>query len=159
KSYSRMLADLRWTAGIESPVRLKDLLQFEEIFIRKPESADTIEKVWNLTLQATRQAVEMVDRMRKKEGSQLKKELDRQISGIDTILDESVIRSAPRRAEARDRLRERLSILLQDDQFDHDRLEQEVVILVDKMDIQEEVTRLKSHVKFFIEALESGDSV
>lgn len=68
KSYSRMLADLRWTAGIESPVRLKDLLQFEEIFIRKPESADTIEKVWNLTLQATRQAVEMVDRMRKKRG-------------------------------------------------------------------------------------------
>lgn len=33
------------------------------------------------------------------------------------------------------------------------------MILVDKMDIQEEVTRLKSHVKFFIEALESGDSV
>src|SRR5690625_7094949 len=57
--------------------------------------------------------------------------------------------------EIREKLRTRIQSLLTDETFDESRLETEIALMADKMDINEEVTRLRSHLKFFMQALES----
>ncbi|MEX2574045.1 MAG: YicC/YloC family endoribonuclease [Balneolaceae bacterium] len=159
KSYSKLLEHIKFVSGIPEPVELSDLLKFDDIFVKKPEDEKTVQTIWSLTETAGIQALEMVVKMRRKEGGQLKNELKNQIDGIDEQLDHIIRLSEDRAPEAMKRLKQRLSALLQDDSVDAARLEQEVAILVDKMDIQEEVIRLQSHLKFFYEALGSSDSV
>jgi uncharacterized protein (TIGR00255 family) len=66
---------------------------------------------------------------------------------------------APLRVEeARKRIHDRISELLGNEQFDQERLELEVAILADKLDIEEEFVRLHSHFKFFREAVQSTDA-
>ncbi len=159
QSYGAMLEQIKLKANISKPVHLSDLMKFEDIFIRRPEDKETIKKTWNLTKQALDDALEMVLKMRIKEGGQLKNELKSQVDGIAGQLDDVMRLSKERAPQALDRMKDRLAILLKDDEIDPERLEQEIAILVDKMDIQEEVIRLKSHLKFFLEALDSDDSV
>jgi len=49
--------------------------------------------------------------------------------------------------------------MVSDEHFDPDRMEMEIAILVDKMDINEEAVRLQSHLKFFLEALDGEQPV
>ena len=49
---------------------------------------------------------------------------------------------------------DRIKALIEEDDIDEERLEMEVVIMADKMDITEETVRLKAHLKFFVEAIE-----
>ena len=159
KSYGKMMEQLRQTAGISESVNLQDILHFEDIFVKRPEDEETIKKIWKLAQNASQNALGMMMRMREKEGDQLKNELNNLIKGIESQLDNVIKLSEKRAPEAMDRLKGRLSVLLKDDEVDPERLEQEIALLVDKMDIQEEVIRLKSHLKFFLEALNSEDTV
>ncbi len=159
KSYGKMMEQLRQTAGISESVNLQDILHFEDIFVKRPEDEETIKKIWKLAQNASQNALGMMMRMREKEGDQLKNELNNLIKGIESQLDNVIKLSEKRAPEAMDRLKSRLSVLLKDDEVDPERLEQEIALLVDKMDIQEEVIRLKSHLKFFLEALNSEDTV
>src|SRR5690625_245395 len=158
KSYKDMLEEMKTISGVSGDVELKDIMQFEDLFIRRTEDPETLDEIWMLTRQAAETALDMTNRMRQKEGNQLKKELRKQVKGISEQL-ESVIELARKRApEAKRRLQNRLDALLADESISPERLEQEVAILVDKMDIQEEVIRLESHLEFFIETLESSDA-
>ncbi len=159
QSYGKMLEKLKFLANISEPIQLNDLIQFEDIFIKRPEDEETIKKTWLLTKTATENALEMVVKMRRKEGGQLKNELKNQVDGITEQLEDVIRISDERAPQALNRMKERISTLLTDSDVDPDRMEQEIAILVDKMDIQEEVIRLQSHLKFFHEALDSSDSV
>lgn len=158
-SYGKMLEKLKFLANISEPILLGDLMKFDDIFIKRPEDEETIEKTWMLAEVASKKALDMVVKMRLKEGSQLKKELKNQVDGIAEQLEDVIRLSEERAPQALNRMKERISTLLADGDIDPDRMEQEIAILVDKMDIQEEIIRLQSHLKFFQEALESSDSV
>ncbi|MEX2601635.1 MAG: YicC/YloC family endoribonuclease [Balneolaceae bacterium] len=159
KSYSKMLDEIKNVSNISRPLELRDLLRFEDIFINKPEDESTIELIWKLVKEATSNALETVNRMREKEGGQLKEELNNQILGIEELLESITSMAVERAPDAQKRLKDRLANLLTDDKVDPERLEMEIALLADKMDINEEIVRLKSHLKFFHEALESSESV
>jgi uncharacterized protein (TIGR00255 family) len=159
KSYGKMLEKLKFLANISEPILLDDLMKFDDIFIKRPEDEETIKKTWNLTRTATENALQMVVKMRQKEGDQLRNELKTQVDGIAVQLDDVIRISEERAPQALKRMKDRITTLLSDNEIDQDRMEQEIAILIDKMDIQEEVIRLQSHLKFFQEALESKESV
>ncbi|MEX2585359.1 MAG: YicC/YloC family endoribonuclease [Balneolaceae bacterium] len=159
KSYGRMLEEIRAAAGITEPVTLKDLTAFNDIFIRRQEDEETVEAAWKLTKSAAEEALKTLNAMRKNEGGQLKKELASQIHQIEGQLSSIMEMSKNRGPETMKRYRNRIAELLDEIPADSERLEQEIAILVDKMDIQEEVIRLQSHLKFFLEALESNEPV
>jgi uncharacterized protein (TIGR00255 family) len=64
-----------------------------------------------------------------------------------------------RSREIKEDLIERINELIDSDKIDPDRLEMEVAVLVDKMDITEEIVRTQSHIKFFREAVNSENAV
>lgn len=159
EGYTEMLNNLRNAASIEQQVKIEHLLQFDELFESREQDPEEIEKAWNLTKQAADQAIENLNKMRRLEGEQLKNDLVKQTDKIDDLLKKIMELAKDRVPDARDRLRERIQKLMDDDQFDKERLELEVAVLADKMDITEEIVRMQSHIKFFREALEQKAAV
>jgi uncharacterized protein (TIGR00255 family) len=96
--------------------------------------------------------------MRVEEGKALHEDLEARTHTIDDHLN-AIEERAPKRVEERQaQLRERLSELIADDNIDPDRIETEIAMLADKLDITEECVRLHSHLKMFREALDSEEA-
>ncbi|MTI88158.1 MAG: YicC family protein [Balneolaceae bacterium] len=157
KGYAKILNDVRELANIEQPVTLSDITQFNDVFINKEDDEDTLVKKWEITKKATQKAIESLIKMRSQEGTQLKKDLIERVELIDESI--QIIRSASegRGDEVRTKLHERIEELIEDEKIDEERLELEIAILVDKMDVTEEIVRLRSHLKFFLEAIEQTE--
>jgi uncharacterized protein (TIGR00255 family) len=77
---------------------------------------------------------------------------------MDTAMDKIEVLKDGRAELEYARLKERLANLITDEKIDPDRLNMEIAMLADKMDITEELVRFRSHTKFFLEALEAQDS-
>ncbi len=159
KAYGEMLEKIRLIANIQEPISIKDILRFDDIFENDQIEEETGKVIWNCTKIALNDALTMLNQMRLQEGTELKKDLIKQINGISEMLTEVNSLSDGRIPEVREKLQLRIKSLVTDDKFDPDRLEMEIALIADKMDINEEVIRLQSHLKFFLEALESEDSV
>ena len=159
RGYKAMLEKLRDAAQIDTPVSLSDLTRFEEIFVSREQDDEILKTIWNLSKQAADQALDNLLAMRTKEGEQLQKDLLQRAKDIESKIETVKALTKNRAQDARNQLLERINKLVDDDTLDSDRLEMEVAILVDKMDITEEIVRLESHIKFFREALESEETV
>lgn len=159
KSYGVMLNQIRIEAGIDGSVELRDLLRFDDIFETRKEDEEEIEKIWNGALDAVKSALHNLNKMRRKEGTELKDDLTTQINGISEMLKEIVKLTDDRAPEIREKLHSRIKSMVSEESFEPDRMEMEIALLVDKMDINEEVVRLQSHLKFFLEALEAEEPV
>ncbi|PQJ34869.1 YicC family protein [Salinibacter sp. 10B] len=156
--YKQRLEQLSAAAQIKEPVRLDHLLQFEDIFAAEEEfEAAKIQRAWPLVLEALDAAIEDLQQMRADEGTALQDDLEQRTHAIDEHLN-AIEERAPERVEERQaRLRERLEELIEDDRVDSDRIETEIAMLADKLDVTEECVRLHSHLKMFREALDSDD--
>ncbi|MEX0594223.1 MAG: YicC/YloC family endoribonuclease [Balneolaceae bacterium] len=159
KAYGKLLEEARQLSGISQPVTIRDLLQFGDLFQRENEDPEILEETWALIEQASIEALVALRTMREKEGAELGSELRSQIDEIETHLGRITDLTSDRAPELLEQYRERISRLVEDDKIDADRLEMEVAILIDKMDIQEEIIRLQSHVKYFREALEQDQAI
>jgi len=159
KSYSSILNELRSVGSIDQPVTVSDFMQFNEIFETKKEDEEEVRIIWKCTKSALIAALENLNIMRQKEGRELKSDLTNLINGISELIAEVTTLSDKRAPEVREKLKTRISKMVSEDQIDPDRLEIEIALLVDKMDINEEVIRLQSHLKFFLEALEADEPV
>jgi uncharacterized protein (TIGR00255 family) len=159
KSYSSILRNLRSVGNIDEPVTVRDLLQFNDIFETKKEGEEEVRTIWNCTNSALETALKNLNTMRRNEGQELKSDLSNLITGISKLLDEVIELSDKRAPEIREKLQTRIQKMITEEQIDPDRMEMEIAMLVDKMDINEEVIRLQSHLKFFLEALEADEPV
>lgn len=157
KSIYAVLTQLRKTAKIKEPVRLEHLLHFSEIFTTKEAGDDDSE--WNVFKQALTAAVENLKTMRMKEGAELARDMKERVEKIDATLNKVAALSTQRIPDERKRLQERIAAMLDDKNIvDNQRLELEIALLSDRLDVTEECVRFRSHNKFFLEALRSKES-
>ncbi|PWN06553.1 YicC family protein [Rhodohalobacter mucosus] len=159
KGYGLILRQLRDESGIDEPVQISDILQFSNLFETRKEDEEELKVIWDCTRAALEEALGNLNTMRSKEGTELRTDLEKQINGIAEILETVSEISEKRAPEVREKLHERIRKMVNDDNFDPERMEMEVALLVDKMDINEEIIRLQSHLKFFIEALDADEAV
>ncbi|TAK64285.1 MAG: YicC family protein [Bacteroidetes bacterium] len=158
KAYYKLLEELRTSLGIEKEVSLRDLLSFSEIF-EAPEGAETDEQEWQIAQEALTIAIDKLVTMRQQEGSELTKDVTTRVTNIASIVDEIETLSKRRIPDERARLRERVIQMASDPSIiDEKRLELEILLLSDKLDVTEECVRFRSHNKFFHEALAQGDA-
>lgn len=157
KGYAKILNNLRKIAGIDDPISIRDITQFSDVFINEEENEEVLEQKWAVAEKALQEAVQSLLKMRTQEGNQLKNDLLDRIEFIESNLEIITKETSGRADETREKLLERINNLIEEDKIDPERLELEVAILVDKMDVTEEIVRLKSHLKFFIEAVEQPD--
>ena len=104
------------------------------------------------------ESVEKCDEFRKMEGKVLEKMLAECIGVIGTAL-KNIEALDPKRVERiRERLKGNVENFLSDGEYDPNRLEQEIIFYIEKLDINEEKVRLKSHLDYFLVVLRDPQS-
>jgi len=158
KSYFKLLNEIRKSVKIREQVKLEHLLTFSEV-LEPVEEEETDEREWELVQETVRQALENLNAMRSQEGSELAKDLEKRIHWMTETLNEVEKLSNERIPEERKNLHERIAQLVEDKfVIDQNRLELEIALMVDKLDITEECVRYRSHNKFFLEALNKNEA-
>ncbi|GAB5401646.1 MAG: YicC family protein [Aureisphaera sp.] len=136
------------TELLKMAVRMPDALKTQ----REEIDADEFNQILN----AVDTALVEINSYRSSEGAALKKEFEKRIENITSLLDQ-VIEIDPQRVDAvKERLRKAVSELKES--VDENRFEQELIYYLEKYDITEEKVRLKNHLEYFIESLSSKDS-
>lgn len=157
KAYHSLLSDLSQSVGLKDQIGIDTLLKFSDIFMVE-ESNDVSDAEWEVVSSAVQSAIAMLTEMRIKEGEELTNDLRGRLCIMDDAITSIESLSIGRPRQERERLHQRIEQVLSSDKIDNDRLELEIVLLADKMDITEELVRFRSHVKFFTEALEAPES-
>jgi len=148
KTYVRLLRNLQEELGLGGDIRLEALLTFRDIFTVEEDEA-THARAWAILAEALNRAVTASLRMRAEEGAAIAADFSQRLKHLDELVGEIEARAPVVTQEARDRIRERIQVLLGDVPLDEARLAQEAAILADKNDITEELVRLRSHLQQF----------
>jgi len=162
RAYGRLLLDLQAAAGLDpqqAPVTLDHLLRYDVLTSAEPDVEAEQAEAWAAVEPALTEALGRVDAMRLQEGRALAEDLAARLDAIEAHLAAVAERAPARVREAQQRLRDRLAELLADDRLNPDRLETEIALLADKLDVTEEVVRLRSHLAQFREALGADEAV
>jgi uncharacterized protein (TIGR00255 family) len=157
-SYLQALRELAGDTGLPDDVSLLGLARFPEIFsLEKPtEDADA---VWNAVRQVTAVALDNLVAMRESEGARLCEDILRRLAVLEEMTAVIEQRSPQTVAEYRDRLFEKLSVLLADRSVDDARVLTEAAIFADRVAVAEETVRLRSHIAQYREILSGGGAV
>ncbi|MFA5577125.1 MAG: YicC/YloC family endoribonuclease [Tissierellaceae bacterium] len=159
KSYKNTLEDLTKELEIEDSIRLFNILSMPEIVkIEKKElDEDTIWQSLNVSLG---DALNDILKMKSIEGKSMKEDMLSKLKDIEVMVNEIEDRTPFVVLEYKERLRERISEILDKDvEVDENRLLYEVVLFADKSNINEEVVRLKSHISQFRSIVDEDDVV
>jgi uncharacterized protein (TIGR00255 family) len=158
RAYMKLLTELRKAAKIRETVKLEHLLKFSEV-LEVPHDTESDEERWSVVSGVLRAALEDFGAMRRKEGQELASDLKPRIERLNETVATIERLSTARIPAERKRLNERISQLLEDKTIiDQNRLELEIALLADKLDVTEECVRFRSHNKFFLEAVASEES-
>jgi len=156
--HKRRLEQLAAAAQIEEPIRLEHLMEFEDLFAGEEErEAAKIQRAWPAVAEALDAAIQDLQEMREQEGAALRDDLEQRTRAIDAHLDAIEERAPTRVKERQAQLRGRLEELVNDEHLDPDRLETEIALLADKLDVTEECVRLHSHLEMFRDALDADE--
>ena len=159
RTYRDAVARLSEELVPDDRVRLDHLLQYPEVIEKSETGSLDPETEWPIVRTALDQALEQLTQMRLQEGTALRADLLERLDEIEKGLAAVNERAPQRVAEARTRLAERLGDLFDDQRVDRDRLEFEIALLAEKLDVNEEAVRLASHVQLFREALDTAEPV
>lgn len=158
RSYYKLLTQLRKTVKIKEQIKLEHLLKFSEV-LESTDASESDETEWEIVRDAVRESLESMNTMRLNEGRELGRDLENRIAWMAKAIDEIEARAKERIPEERKRLLERISQLAADKVLiDQNRLELEIILLADRLDVTEECVRFRSHNKFFLEAMEGAES-
>jgi uncharacterized protein (TIGR00255 family) len=158
REYARVAAELQESAGVAGPLSVDALFGLPGVagFAERDLPVDELEAGF---LGAIDAAVEALDAMRVAEGAALEKDLFARVETVGSLLDALEARSDVVAEAARVRLRKRAEQLKQETGIlDEARLHQEIVIAADRMDITEEVVRLRSHIDQLKEIVATGNA-
>jgi uncharacterized protein (TIGR00255 family) len=138
-----------------------DELELLKMAVRFPDALNTVreeidENEWKAIEDEINTTIDHITNYRLDEGKVLEADFKNRVLTIESLL-EQVIAMDPERVEA---VRERLLKGIEElkEKYDENRFEQELVYYIEKFDITEEKVRLKNHLEYFIEALNSKDS-
>ena len=157
KVYINNLKELADEENISSNIEVTEISKLPDVPTIK--NIENEEKIKEEIVQAVTEATEKLVNMRKIEGEKIAIDLLKRINNIDVIVKEISQLSTGLIEEYVVKLENRIKEILKTDQVDKTRLAQEVVIYSDKCSIEEELTRLNSHIAQFKDLLNSEDAI
>lgn len=139
----------------ESPAELLSLvLRMPDIYENNAQGLEEEESKWLMGLVI--EATDNLNNFRRKEGEELESEFEGRISDIRSFLNEVPQYEEERIAVIRERMKKGLEEI--DGGYDDNRLEQEMIFYLEKLDISEEKMRLGNHLEYFLETMKTDQS-
>ena len=144
--------------SIDGTIQAYQLARFPDVFT-KAEEDDNEEEWIPIVTQALRDACEKFAESRRIEGEKLAKDLSEKLDHISDLVDKIETRSPQIVEEYRKKITEKVEQLLGDTQIDENLLATEIVMFSDKICVDEEMVRLRTHVEQVKETLSAGENI
>ncbi len=138
---------------VHAPDLIAALLRMPEV--REVQRKELATEEWDKLADTILRAVDQLDEFRIKEGEQLGKDLLSHLDHIERYLQKIEELDPNRIASVRKRLEDKMADMCDDITIDQNRLEQELIYYLEKMDINEERVRLKQHCTYFRQTMEA----
>lgn len=151
KYLNQLFKKIKKISKSKEKIKLDHYLRFSEIFKHKEEEVSETE--FQNLYECIEESLKKLVEMRIQEGKELEKDILKRIEFIESAVLEIENIWKQRVNEEFEKLKEKAKKLLSDTAIDEARLQLELALLLDKLDITEECVRLKSHIKFFREAV------
>jgi len=158
KQYRQALRALQKELHLEGTVDVSVLAEFRELFSVSDQPTET-SHLNTLVRKLAAGALADLERMRRKEGQALAKDLLQHVRTLEECHNHIAERAPYLAHEAFTRMKNRVAQLMVTDTPDHPRLLQELAVYADRSDISEELVRLSSHMLQFEQTLKSPDAV
>lgn len=153
KHYGDQIATAAKATGIPMPENLMDVLLHMPDVLQNTLT-DVSESEWQCVLQTVDDALERLISFRTQEGIALNNMFREKLDNISALLKQVEPLEQERIEHIRARIQENLK-QLPDVEVDHNRLEQEIIFYLEKLDINEEKVRLRNHIKYFAETMDN----
>ena len=155
QAYYNRIREICAATGLPEPADwVGTLLRLPDV-LAKNEVQELTDEEWAQAHEAIRQAIDALVAFRKQEGAALEKKFREKIANISVLLSEVEPYEQERVGKIKGRITEALEKTLTVD-YDKNRLEQEMIYYIEKLDINEEKERLANHLRYFVETLEGG---
>lgn len=156
KNYVQQIRQISQECGISEPQE-----SWWEVMVRLPETllssqTETLDEAeWEVVKKAVEEALANLVEFRRQEGAALEKKFTQKIDNIEQLLKQIEVYETSRVAKIKERIINGLSEL-KSVSYDQNRLEQELIYYIEKLDISEEKQRLANHLKYFRETMADG---
>ncbi len=156
--YMAHLKQMAEDFALDNDVRVSCLSRYPEVLTMEEQTIDE-EALWQLLDKAVKGAAESFVETRIKEGENLRTDLIDKLNGMLTHVDFITERSPQIISEYRQKLEDKVKDLLEDAKVDENRLLMEVTIFADRVCVDEELVRLRSHIETTKDTLIAGGSI
>ena len=156
--YMKYLWQMSEDFSLDNDVRVSTLSRYPEVLTMEEQSIDE-EELWHLLEKAVRGAAESFIETRVKEGENIRDDLLAKLNAMLASVEFIEHRSPQIITEYKQKLKDKVRELLEDTQIDEARLLTEVTIFADKVCVDEELVRLKSHISATKESIKEGGSI
>ncbi len=156
--YLKYLDQMAEEFQLDNDVRVSTLSKYPEVFTMEEQTMDE-EELWKELQKAVAGAAEGFVQTRIVEGENLKEDLLSKLDGMLTLTDFISERSPQILTEYHEKLADKVRELLEDVKIDESRLLTEVAIMADRICVDEELVRLRSHIETTKKTLTEGGSI
>ena len=153
--YYQQIQNISLQTGIPMPNDWFSILLRLPDVTTKTEVEELSEEEWNVVLATVKEALGKLVEFRKQEGQALAVKFTQKIENITALL----ASIEPYEKERVEKIRQRIVTALEqipEAEYDKNRLEQEMIYYIEKLDISEEKQRLTNHLKYFMETMKDG---
>lgn len=156
--YYEYLQKISERFDLDNDIKTSTLSRYPDVFTMEEQSMDE-EQLWEIISEAVSKAGEQFVNSRILEGEQLKNNLLAKLDEMNEYVEFIEERSPQILTEYRKKLTDKVAELLGDVKIDESRIATEITIFADKICVDEETVRLKSHIKATRDALNAGGSI
>ena len=156
QSYDKQMRTLAEALGYTYPPTdyMSTLLRMPDI-MSKDDAQELSEEEWEAVRKVVEEAIAHLVDFRKQEGAALEKKFNEKIDNIERLLKSIEPYETERVTKIRERITDALEKTINVD-YDKNRLEQELIYYIEKLDINEEKQRLSNHLNYFRETMAGG---
>ena len=129
------------------------LMRMPDVMLRNEAQQELTEEEWNTAREAINQCLQQLVDFRKQEGAALQRKFEEKLSNIAQLMAEIEPYEKSRTEKIRQRIEEGLQSI-PSVEYDRNRLEQEMIYYIEKLDISEEKQRLANHLNYFRETMD-----
>jgi uncharacterized protein (TIGR00255 family) len=158
KEYLKNLQKMSETFSIVNDKNASTLSRYPDVFTLEEQTIDE-QELWNLVEKAVKTASAQLVETRIAEGENLKKDIIAKLDGMTLLIDYIEERSPQILVEYRQKLTTKVNELLGDTKLDESVLATEVILFADKICVDEETVRLKSHIQNMKLTLDSSEGI
>jgi uncharacterized protein (TIGR00255 family) len=156
-NYMNTLAPLAQEYQQDQSQLMVQLLRLPDVM--QSSNSSVSEEEFQLLNQLLDQAIDQLINFRKQEGASLAKDLNNSVSTIASKLEEIAILAPKRNEKIREQLLKKASEWIEAAKLDSNRFEQELIYYMERLDINEEIVRLRNHIQYFTQQLIDTNSL